>query len=53
MSVHLIHDLVRTGRATPAQGALLLQLRAELQWARLPWWRKALAIVGRVIAGPA
>jgi hypothetical protein len=31
-----IYDLVRSGRITPADGALLLQLRAEIEYARKP-----------------
>jgi hypothetical protein len=45
----LIHDLVRQGRITPAQGALLLQLRAEIAYARKPWWERWLRFVGRFL----
>lgn len=49
MSVHLIHDLVRTGQATPEQGALLLQLRRDIERARRPWWHKAAVFIGRML----
>lgn len=47
----LIHDLVLSGRITPAQGAMLLQLRAELAYARKAWWERAASFVGRVVFG--
>lgn len=37
-----VHDLVRSGRITPADGARLLELRRELAWRRRPWWERAL-----------
>lgn len=49
MSVSAIHDLVRSGRATPEQGAMLIELRQRLAWRRLPWWRKALTIAARAV----
>lgn len=48
-SVLDIHDLVRTGRCTPEDGALLLYLRERLQWARKPWWEKALIVLAKVV----
>lgn len=51
MSVHVVHDMVRTGRITPAQGAMLLQLRREIAWARQPWWVRALRVLGRMVFG--
>lgn len=51
MSVQLIHDLVCSCRITSADGALLLQLRHELQWARRPWWEKAALFVAYLIGG--
>ncbi len=49
MSVDRIFAMVREGRATPKQGAMLLQLRRELAWRRLPWWDRALRITWRVL----
>lgn len=51
MSVSAIHDMVRANRITPAQGAMLLQLREELRLARRPWWVKALHFMARVVFG--
>jgi hypothetical protein len=46
-----VHDLVRSGRITPADGALLLQLRAEIEYARKPRWERALRFIARVVFG--
>jgi hypothetical protein len=51
LSVQIIHDMVRNGRMTAHVGAMLLQLRAELKYARKPWWERALRFVGRVVFG--
>lgn len=40
-----VHDLVRSNRITPAQ---VLKIRAELAYARKPWWERALRVAGRV-----
>lgn len=47
--VTMIYDLVRDGRATPRQGALLLELRRLLQWKRKPWWNKAVVLMARIV----
>lgn len=38
MSYSRIVELVITGRITPAQGAILLEMRREIQRRRRPWW---------------
>jgi hypothetical protein len=48
-SVSEIHDLVRAGRITPDQGAMLLELRQRLLWVRRPWWERAMIIVWRML----
>lgn len=51
MSVSRIHDLVRTGRATPEQGAMLLELRRQIREAAARRKRqKPLAIILTVLA---
>jgi hypothetical protein len=50
-AISLIHDLVRTGRATPEQGAMLIELRQRLLWKRRPWWQRLLIVAGRVVLG--
>lgn len=45
----MIHDLVREGRITPADGALLLELRRELAWRRKPRWERALTVFWRML----
>jgi hypothetical protein len=42
MSIDRIHDLVRSSRITPSDGALLLELRRVIAWRRLPWWKRLL-----------
>lgn len=42
----LIHSLVRQGRITPAQ---VLQLRAELAYARKPWWERVIYRIARLL----
>ena len=32
-----IHDLVRVGKITPAQGAIILEIRDRIRWRRKPW----------------
>lgn len=49
MSVSLIHDLVRSGRMTPADGALLIEFRRELAHRRRPWWVKAVEVLARAV----
>lgn len=44
-----IYDLVRSGRITPAEGALLMQLRAEIEYARKPRWERALRFLWRMV----
>lgn len=39
-----IHDLVCSGRITPAQGAMLYEFRRLVAWYRLSWWER-LAII--------
>lgn len=51
VSVQRIHDLVRDGHITPAQGVLLLELREDIKRRRKPWWSKVLRFVGRVVFG--
>lgn len=46
-----IHDLVRTGRLTAEQGALLMEIRVRLAYARKPWWERAVRMLGRVVFG--
>lgn len=49
--VSAVHDMVREGRITPAEGATLLQLREELRLARRPWWQKFLSFLYRAFLG--
>lgn len=48
-AVQRIHDLVREGRITPADGATLLELREELRLRRRPWYVRATHFVWRVL----
>jgi hypothetical protein len=43
-----IHDLVRSGRITPAEGALLIE---EIEYARKPRWERVLRAVVRAVFG--
>jgi hypothetical protein len=47
--VQRVHDHVREGRITPAQGAMLLELREELRLRRRPWWRRALSFLWKAL----
>lgn len=49
--IQLIHDLVRSGKLTAKDGATLLQLRAEIEYARKPRWERALRFVARAVFG--
>lgn len=51
MSVYIIHDLVREGRITPEQAAMLLQMRRDLQRARRPRIVKFFSFIGRLVFG--
>lgn len=46
----LIHDMVRDGRITPREAALLLEFRRMLAWRRLPWWERAAIVAWRVVS---
>lgn len=45
----LIHSMVRDGRITPEQGALLLEYRRLLAWKRRPWWERAAIVAWRAV----
>ena len=52
----IVHDLVRDGRATPRQGAALIELRRTLDERRragavrrLPLYMRAFVVVGTVV----
>lgn len=47
-----IHDLVRTGRLTAEQGALLMEIRVRLAYARKPWWERVGRFLWKVIWVP-
>lgn len=47
MSLQSIHDAVRSGRISPADGAFLIDLRRRLAYARPPWWFRLGAAIGR------
>jgi hypothetical protein len=49
MSTSRILDLCRTGRITPAQVAMLMQLRRELAWRPRPWWERACVVLWRAM----
>jgi hypothetical protein len=44
-AVWRIHDLVRDGRISAHDGAMLLELRRLIAWRRLPWWKRWLHIL--------
>lgn len=48
-TIMTVMDLLSSGRITPQDAMLLLELRRRLAWARLPWWHKALVVVGRIL----
>lgn len=43
----LIHSMVRDGRITPREAALLLEYRRLLAWKRRPWWERAAIVAWR------
>jgi hypothetical protein len=45
VSQHIIHDLVRSGRITAAQGAELIAYRRLLAWKRKPWWERLVLVL--------
>ena len=45
----VVHDLVRRGRITPHDAAMLLELRRMLAWGRRPWRSKLGAVVWRMV----
>lgn len=45
-----IHDLVQEGRATPEQGALLIEFRRDLESSRERQLRKASPLMSALIA---
>jgi hypothetical protein len=47
MSVAHVQQLVSSGRVTPAEGALLLELRYEIAWRRKPWWHRLIIVLFR------
>ena len=47
--VSLVHQLVREGRVTPDQGAMLLEFRRQIAWSRLPWWQRAGLVLWRAV----
>jgi len=51
MSVSRIMDLVREGKITTAQGALLMELRRRIAWSRRPLWYRAGAVMLRALFG--
>lgn len=51
MSVQDIHDLVRNGRMTAADGARLLEYRAELAWKREPLWFRIVSRLAQLLGG--
>lgn len=44
-AVQRVHDLVREGRISAHDGAMLLELRRQIAWRRLPWWVRWLDIL--------
>jgi len=45
-----IHDLVQEGRATPEQGALLIEFRRELESSRERQIQKSSPLIGALLA---
>lgn len=46
-----ISELVRTGRATPHEAAMLLQLRREIAWRRTPIAVRLLVVIIAMLIG--
>lgn len=46
-----VSDLVRSGRCTPEQGAMLLEMRRLVAWKRRPWWSRAIEVMARAVFG--
>jgi hypothetical protein len=47
-----VHDLVMSCRITPEQGALLLEIRRQIEWHHTPWWVKAIDFCVHLLTGP-
>lgn len=50
-STSRILDLRRSGRITPEQGAMLLELRRLITRRRRPWWDRALTVMVHALLG--